>query len=538
MSHWVFFTSLKAQENLIQNGSFTNPLLPWYISGSATEMTFSLIPDSGKNILQINIISPAQTDWDVQLLQQLSNTFNQNDVLFLRFSMSNPANDIGIYIQWSWNPWTKYAFVNIPKNASNKEYRIVFSNVPHDLDSGNLMLTMFMGSNIGTTEISNLSFLNLGPDPDISALNPTQTYDYPWGTQVTGDEWRAPALKRIDSLRRSPLTIFCSDSLGNPVSGAKVVIKQTRHGFRFGTAASDPQFTETNAGSEYLQKLDSLFNIITPENGLKWVDGGTNQYFNWMQQWAEQRNIPIRGHNLFWPAFQYCPSWLHGLPVTVMYDSIISHVKNYAQKYKGKVIHWDVINEAVGNTEAWQPIGIKVLVDCYKTVKSIDSSALLFYNDYGNIAVDSNQRSQVKSLVRNMIAQGAPIEAIGEQCHLGNQIVSPENVLTSLDDLSSLGLPIYITEMDMDPLTTPEFTASYYKDLFTVLFSHPAVHGILQWGFWAGADWIPDAAIFNLDWTPRLTGAAFEELMSQRLDYRYHPLFKQGWICFDKGISW
>ena len=39
------------------------------------------------------------------------------------------------------------------------------------------------------------------------------------------------------------------------------------------------------------------------------------------------------------------------------------------------------------------------------------------------------------------------------------------------------------------------------------------MNGILQWGFWAGAHWIPDAALYNLYWTPRTTGLAFEELM-------------------------
>ncbi|MCK4965870.1 T9SS type A sorting domain-containing protein, partial [bacterium] len=47
----------------------------------------------------------------------------------------------------------------------------------------------------------------------------------------------------------------------------------------------------------------------------------------------------------------------------------------------------------------------------------------------------------------------------------------------------------------------------------TAIFSHPAVEGIVQWGFWEGHHWRPTAALYNQDWSARPVGEAFENLI-------------------------
>ena len=41
----------------------------------------------------------------------------------------------------------------------------------------------------------------------------------------------------------------------------------------------------------------------------------------------------------------------------------------------------------------------------------------------------------------------------------------------------------------------PTHTASSLEDLLTLYFSHPAVEGVLLWGFWDGILWLDDSKL-------------------------------------------
>jgi len=36
----------------------------------------------------------------------------------------------------------------------------------------------------------------------------------------------------------------------------------------------------------------------------------------------------------------------------------------------------------------------------------------------------------------------------------------------------------------------------------TAVFSHPSTTGIVQWGFWGKAHWIPAGALWDKNWKP------------------------------------
>ena len=50
-------------------------------------------------------------------------------------------------------------------------------------------------------------------------------------------------------------------------------------------------------------------------------------------------------------------------------------------------------------------------------------------------------------------------------------------------------------------------------DYYKICFSHPAVEGILMWGFWAGANWIPVSSLYRRDWSPTPAGEAYHNLI-------------------------
>ena len=104
------------------------------------------------------------------------------------------------------------------------------------------------------------------------------------------------------------------------------------------------------------------------------------------------------------------------------------------------------------------------------------------------------------------------------------QLVS---LLSILDSLGQFGLPIRITEFNM-----PGQRSKFYKDksikiteeeelqkakniadYYRICFAHPAVEGILMWGFWEGANWIKASSLYNLDWSPTPALKTYQELI-------------------------
>jgi len=94
-------------------------------------------------------------------------------------------------------------------------------------------------------------------------------------------------------------------------------------------------------------------------------------------------------------------------------------------------------------------------------------------------------------------------------------VTPPATLLTALDRFAALGLPIQITEFDVD--TTDEaLQADYLRDFLTAAFSHPAIESILMWGFWEGRHWRPDAALWRRDWSLKPNGEAWIDLVTQQ----------------------
>ena len=61
--------------------------------------------------------------------------------------------------------------------------------------------------------------------------------------------------------------------------------------------------------------------------------------------------------------------------------------------------------------------------------------------------------------------------------------------------------------------TREQLKARELIDYYKICFAHPAVEGILMWGFWEGANWIPVSSLYKLDWTPTPALEAYKNLI-------------------------
>jgi endo-1,4-beta-xylanase len=131
------------------------------------------------------------------------------------------------------------------------------------------------------------------------------------------------------------------------------------------------------------------------------------------------------------------------------------HIHTVAGRYKGKIKVWDVVNEAIadGGTNVlrkslWSEIiGPDFIAKAFQYAHEADPDAILRYNDYG--LENPAKRRKLITLIKSLQEQKVPVHAIGSQAHL-NVSITFENMDQSLTEMETLGLPIHITELDVN----------------------------------------------------------------------------------------
>jgi endo-1,4-beta-xylanase len=132
------------------------------------------------------------------------------------------------------------------------------------------------------------------------------------------------------------------------------------------------------------------------------------------------------------------------------------HIAAVVGRYKGKIKVWDVVNEAVADNDTnllrnslWlQIIGPDFIAKAFEYAHEADPDAILRYNDYG--LESPGKRHKLITLIKSLQAEQVPVMAIGSQTHVSVSSPSFEAEDQSLTELETLGLPIHITELDVN----------------------------------------------------------------------------------------
>jgi endo-1,4-beta-xylanase len=138
-----------------------------------------------------------------------------------------------------------------------------------------------------------------------------------------------------------------------------------------------------------------------------------------------------------------------------LFERMREHIHTVVGRYKGKIKAWDVVNEALSDegeevlrNSLWlQIIGPDYIAKAFEYAHEADPDAILRYNDYG--LENPAKRQKLIKLVKSLLEQKVPIHAIGSQAHV-NVSTTFESMDQSLTEIASLGLPIHITELDVN----------------------------------------------------------------------------------------
>jgi endo-1,4-beta-xylanase len=323
------------------------------------------------------------------------------------------------------------------------------------------------------------------------------------------------------------------------------------------------------------------FDQISPENDLKWEIiqpyEGTNGYnFGPADAYVNfgiSNHMYIVGHTLVWhsqtPSWVFGPSnappppgWDPNQPIArsrggfggggfgggfgrggggpratreQLLQRMHDHIMTVVGRYKGKIKVWDVVNEAIADggtnilrVSPWsQIIGPDFIAKAFEYAHEADPDAILRYNDYG--LENAGKRHKLITLIKSLQAQGVPVMAIGSQTHVsvtGPTFAQEDQALTDLD---TLGLPIHITELDVNGAqggqrgmlgdtagaaaaargglvsNADQRLANEYVALFRAFLKHPSVKVVTFWGVNDSVSWLrgADPLLFDANDQPK-----------------------------------
>ena len=501
------------------------------LSGQTGRVRLSEVDVTGQpfdKALRAEVVEPSGREWDVQISAKTSTPVAAGDVLLATFYVrattsreeSGEARTEFVF-ELAREPWTKSVQYPVRAGREWRKFNVPFVSTG-SYEAGTAQLIFRLGYTPQSIEIGGLSVENFGKQKQLGEL-PVTRLTYP-GMEPDAP-WRQAAHERIEKHRKAELKIDVRGA-GRPITNAEVRVRLLRHSFGFGTAV--PAGAITSAGNEQFKRhLTELFNVATLENDLKWqaLAGEFGPDFSLERaqagaDWLRERGLALRGHVLVWPGFRNLPKQvkaLQGDPQRLR-AMVEDHVKSLATALRGKVAHWDVVNEPFDNHDLLDILGPDVMAEWFVAARAADPAAKLFINDYQILSGGGGttaHRDHYDRTIERLIQLKAPLDGIGMQGHFGSALTGPEDMLKILDRFARFGKSLWITEYDVvmdDEALAGQFT----RDCYTTLFSHPSVDGIVMWGFWDGTHWKNNAPLFRRDWSEKPAARAYRELVFGR----------------------
>lgn len=501
----------------------------------------------GLPLYDISVSQAGKSLYDVTIHWKSIAPVKKGDVMLARLNMrtisarqeSGEAN-IYFYFQQARSPHEKSFISTLATGNDWKTFDIPFV-VNRDMSAGEASVGLGFGALAQKVEISGVQILNFGDKATLDELPVTR---FTYAGREANAQWRQKALDRIEELRTAPLNIKVVNDKGAPVKGAKVAVRLQQSKFIWGTAVNEALLGSEQPHSQaYKKHLIELFNTTTIENGFKaygwsWDEKHkdcTRKTFEWLKE----NGFRQRGHNLVWPGWKFNPRSTKELALrdTAAFNRFLK-----AQFYermaitKGHMVAWDVVNEMMHEKDFFSYLPKNIVVEWFQLARLLDPDAQLFINEYGmlnGLQSPVNIQAYLET-IRGLRSQGAPIDAIGIQGHVGSQPRNPEEVLTDLDLFVETGLPVQITEFDIN---TPDekLQADYTRDFLIACYSHPIVTGVTLWGFWESQHWKPNAGMFRKDWTPKPNAAVWREWVTGKWKTTFDKLTDRKGEVHERG---
>ncbi|MEJ2049639.1 MAG: endo-1,4-beta-xylanase, partial [Calditrichota bacterium] len=270
-----------------------------------------------------------------------------------------------------------------------------------------------------------------------------------------------------------------------------------------------------------IQNFEAYWNQVSPENAGKWGSvEGIRDNMNWggldaAYALAKDNGFPFHFHVLIWGAQQ--PGWIDDDTLTTadQLEEITEWFQEVANRYPN-IDYLEVVNEPLPNhnppdgtsgranykealggdgTTGWDWV-----VNAFQMARDIfPAETKLMINDFG-ILSSTSSTAQYLGIIRLLQSQDL-IDIIGVQGHAFTTTAPTVTMIRNLDSLATTGLPIQVTELDIDG-PSDAIQLQDYQRIFPALYEHPGVEGITLWG-WRPGLWRASANLINNDGSER-----------------------------------
>lgn len=268
-------------------------------------------------------------------------------------------------------------------------------------------------------------------------------------------------------------------------------------------AAGQAKFLGSAWSAPQAEDFVRYWNKVTPENGGKWgVVEAVRDRMDWSAldtayRLAKDNGLPFQMHVMVWGNQQ--PEWIETLPPAEQREEIEEWFAAVAARYPG-IDFVEVVNEPLNDPPSRDDEGggnyIEALggsgasgwdwiLASFRLARTHFPRAKLMINDY-SITNDPAATARYVGIVR-LLQEDGLVDAIGIQGHAFS--TTTETAMDvharNLDALGATGLPVYVTELDIDGPDDATQLRDYQR-IFPVFWKHPAVKGITLWGFRPG----------------------------------------------------
>ena len=312
--------------------------------------------------------------------------------------------------------------------------------------------------------------------------------------------------KNIEKYRKGDAELV----LENIKPGSVVTVEQVSSDFLFGSNIFlFDQLDTPEKNQKYKDAFGDLFNAATiafywktlePEKGKpRYAADSPYEYrrpaTDPVVDFCEAKGIRMKGHAIIYGIRSWGhPTWMPP-ERKEMEKEFERHIKELADRYKGRVQNWDVVNECYDQANRG------IMPDDY-TFKSFKWAMKYFPQ---SVKFNTNEcdmhwgpTKRYTEIARDLIDRGARVDNVGIQMHIFNpeesrQIaegtdkgqLAPDRLWATMNELSNVGRPIYISEVTISAPENTERGLQIQKELtrnfYRLWFSHPSVAGITWW---------------------------------------------------------
>lgn len=245
-------------------------------------------------------------------------------------------------------------------------------------------------------------------------------------------------------------------------------LRSLGHGIKMGAALDDVRPGQLSDVEQAL--LCRHFDVLTPENSMKpALIQPSEGVFDFdlpdaLMGFAKTHRLDVVGHCLVW--HQQCPDWFFqdgDGPASrdLVLDRMRRHIEAVAGRYRGKILGWDVVNEAIDDKSGelrptpWvEYVGEDFIEHAFRFAQAADPQAELYYNDF-NIE-QPVKRDKTLRLLRRLQKAGVRLDGVGVQGHWILDQVPFDDIEAAIVAYHELGLKVMITELDIDVVDRPD----------------------------------------------------------------------------------